>query len=207
MSQTISNSIDNNQTIGYFYTLDDLLTSYGSTWILDILNLYLFTIISILSLIANLISFIIFCKMINSLPLNQYLRVYCVSNVCISLVSVFNFLATSYRLINWSNSFWTQAYYNYVYTPVANLSYFYSGVLDIVILLERIAIFNKLVKTYLDKLSPTFVCTVLFALCTFIDFPYFFVYVPFSFTAKLDANTSYTIWFSDASPFAKSIAG
>ena len=207
MSQTISNSTDNNQTTGYYYTLDDLLTSYGSTWILDILNLYLFTTISVFSLIANLFSFIIFCKMENSLPLNQYLRVYCISNVVLSLVSVFNFLATSYRLISWSNSFWTQAYYNFVYTPISNLSYFFSSALDVVILLERIAIFNKTVKIYLDKLSPTLVCIVLFALCTIIDFPYFFVFAPNLFTGKLDENTSITVWFADITPLAKSQLG
>ena len=208
MPQKIPNSTTiNNQTTSNYYTLDDLLTSYGSTWILDILNLYLFTVISVLSLIANLFGFIIFYNMRNSLPLYQYLRFYCISNVVMSLASVFNFLATSYRIISWSNSFWTQAYYNYVYTAIINLSYFYSSVLDVVILLDRIAIINKLVKIYLNKLSPTLICIVLFGLCTVIDFPYFFVFEPDSITEKLDANTTFTVWFANTTPFAKSQLG
>ena len=207
MSQTFSNSTDNNQTTGLYYTLDYLLTSFGSTWTLDHLNLYLVTTISVFSFIANLFSFIIFCKMDNSLPLNHYMRIYCISNALLGLASAFNFLATSYRLISWSNSFWTQAYYNFVYTPISNLSYFFSSALDVVILLERIAIFNKTVKIYLDKLSPTLVCIVLFALCTIIDFPYFFVFAPNLFTGKLDENTSITVWYSFTTPYAKSQLG
>ena len=208
MSLTISNStINDNQTDGYYYMLDNLLTTYGSTWILDYLNLYVFTIISVLSLLTSLFSLIIFCNMKNSLPLYRYMQVNCISNAVMSLVSVFNFMATSYRLISWSNSRWTSVFFNQVYTPIANLSYFYSSVLDIVILLDRIAIFNRRVKAYLNKYSPTVICIVLFALCLIIDFPYFFVFAPDSFTAKLNANTSLTIWFSNTTPFARSPLG
>ena len=37
--------------------------------------------------------------------------------------------------------------------------------------------------------------------------PYIFVYVPNSFTAKISANETFTVWFPGTTPFAKSTCG
>lgn len=196
-----------NYTTYTYYDLEYLLRTYGSTWTLDILNLTVFTAVSVIGLILNLFGLVVFLdKSEFNIPLYQYIRVSLVANSILCLASVFNFLATSYRLIAWSNSYWTQAYYNYVYSCIINLSYFYVSVLDIVILLDRIANFDKRFKTWF-KLSPYTICIVIFVICALIDSPYYFVFMPGSFTAYLDRNTTFTIWFANTTPFAQSPVG
>jgi hypothetical protein len=53
-----TNNISNNSVV--YYTLDELLTSNGSTWYLDYFNMYLVTIVSILGFLLNLFSLVIF---------------------------------------------------------------------------------------------------------------------------------------------------
>jgi hypothetical protein len=124
-----------------------------------------------------------------------------------SLVNILNFLCTSYWLFpQVVNTYWTQVWAHCVYIPIAKMCYFYSCVLGIVILLDRIAIFSKSVKN-LIKLSPAMISFISFAVCFFVDFPYFLVYQPGSKEVKLDATTRFTIWYLGTTTFAQSQAG
>jgi hypothetical protein len=190
----------------YYYTLDALFTAYGSTWILDNLNLYPFVIVGILGALLNLFAFIIFLDREFSITLYNYLRVYTLNNTIMCLISISNFFWDTYRILPWSNSYWTQVWLNFVYTPISNVSYFYSSLLDICILLDRIATFNSFVRSCMT-LPCRFVCLITLLVTLVIDLPYFFVFVPAYNVSKLNATTEITIWFSSTSSFATSTAG
>jgi hypothetical protein len=120
---------------------------------------------------------------------------------------IFNFAYVSYRLFPWGNSFWAQAYYDFVYGNVSSVFYFFGSMLDIVILIDRIANFNKKVKERLTNLSPYKVGAIVLVVCLVIDMPYFILYMPGEVVAQINATTTFTIWFSATTPLATSRIG
>ena len=188
------NNLSENSTNLTYYTIDFLLTTYGSTWILDNLNLYLFTIVSIFGLFVSILSLLVFQDKEFNIPLYAYLRVHSINNTILSLISIFNFIYSSYRILSWSNAYWTQVYYNYIYIPLSVLSYFYSSALSVIILLDRISYFVNRVKI-IFLFSPYRMSLVIFLICFIINFPFNFVFTPTSFTGNIDSNTEFTVWF------------
>lgn len=192
----------------YSYNLDELLTTYGSTPFLDNLNLYPFTIFSALGLLLNLFTCFVYRQHeFRAVSIYQFFFIYAVTNVVLCLFSCFNFLATSYRIISWSNSYWTQFYYNYIYSPGINICYFYSSVLDIFVLIDRIAYFKVSVRTWFRKCSPFKMCLIGLIGCLIIDSPYCYVFMPGSVVVRLNSTTNFTIWFASTTPFATSTVG
>lgn len=197
-----------NQSSQYYYDIDEILRTYGSTVELDNLNLYPFTIVSAVGVVLNLFTCLVYRQSeFRVISVYQYFFVYAVTNIVLCLFSCFNFLATSYRIISWSNSYWTQFYYNYIYSPGINICYFYSSVLDIFILLDRLAVFNVSIKNWFTRIRPNKMCLIGLVVCLVVDSPYFYVFMPSSVEKRIDANTNFTIWFASNTPFATSNIG
>jgi hypothetical protein len=78
--------------------------------------------------------------------------------------------------------------------------------LGVIILLDRISFFNAHVKKFF-QLSAYKISAIAFAACFLIDIPYYFVFVPDSETVRLSQTRTFTIWFSNTSPFAVSALG
>jgi hypothetical protein len=191
----------------YEYTLDAVLTKYGSNFYLDLFNLVPFTLVSVVGFVLNTFSFVAFLDdEFKGIHLYSYLRVYCINNMIMCFLNIFNFVYSSIRILPWSNSFLTQLYSNYVYIPITNFNYFYGSLLDIVILLNRISYFNATVKNCI-KFSPLTICSISFLVCLIVEFPFFFFFMPNSHTATLKDGTIFTIWFSDMTQFAQSTSG
>jgi hypothetical protein len=202
--------MNNSTNASYYYTMDQVLTLYGSTWILDGLNLYLYTAFSVIGLLLSIFSLLIFCRNDPefNIALYTYLRVYMFNNILSSFINIFNFTYSSYRFLPWSNSYETSVYYNYILIPVANICYYYSGVLDIIIILDRMTYFNARIKrSFLFKLSPYKLSAAAFIFSFLMDFPYAFMYSPTSQTLNLGHGVLFTIWYSWPSAFASSQFG
>jgi hypothetical protein len=92
---------------------------------------------------------------------------------------------------------------------VVNLSYFYSTVLDIIVLLDRIATFNKTVdsKLRLVKTRSYRVCFAMLMVCAVVDLPYFLVFEPNEATVRLNETISFTVNFSNTTSFSRSQLG
>jgi hypothetical protein len=200
---------ENGSELATYYTMDEVLTMYGSTWALDSLNFYLCTIVSVIGFVLSILGFVVFSKSEFNIPLYAYLRVFCLTSVAMCSVCIFKFVANSYRILSWSNSFGTQVYFNYVMIPLSNLFYFHSTVLDIVILLDRICLLNIQMKQKMKWLHqyPYRLCAFIFMLCILVDFPYFFVFIPAQATVQLNQTTPFVIHYSSTSPFAASELG
>jgi hypothetical protein len=180
-----------------YYSLDEILTSVGSNWFLDNLNLYPLTLISIVGLILKIISFVVFLDKEFTIPLYAYLKVFSINNTLLCLVCVINFTATTHRIFEWSNTWWAQVYYNYVFILFEALFYCYGGFivhLNVVIMLDRISFFNRRVQALL-KLLPYSISAISFVICFIVNVPSFFAFAPISRSVKLGQNTTFTVWF------------
>jgi hypothetical protein len=198
--------MDSNYTNITCYTVDEVLSTFGSTWAMDYLNFYLFITVSIVGLLANTLSFVVFNGRDFNLALYSYLRVYTFRNIITSFFCIFKFFGNSYRILPWSNGYWPQAYYNFILIPVTCILYFYGSVLNIFILLDRIAYFNKAVQRFFT-LPPYKICAISFVAVFIINMPYNFQFVPLSETRRIDVNITFTIWFSTNSAFINSHLG
>jgi hypothetical protein len=129
----------NNNTAVYL-TVDQIQEMLGSTWALDNFNFYPFVIVGPLGFIGNLFSFAVFLnKDLASLPFYQYMQVYTVCNAIVCLLGTFNFFSNSHRLFPWGNSEWAFTYYLHAFVDSANFLYFFNSLLNIFIMLDRIA--------------------------------------------------------------------
>jgi hypothetical protein len=190
----------------FYYSLDELLTAHGSTWILDNLNLYLFVIFGIVGALLNLFAFVIFLDAEFTVALYGYLRVFTLNNIVMCLVSIPKFSFGSFRLASWTNSYGAQFWLNFFYSPISNLSYFYGTLLTICILLDRIANFNRHVRSWMT-VPYRYVCLIALIVTVVIDSPYFFVFAPTASTYKLNATANITFWYSGTTDFAFSTIG
>jgi hypothetical protein len=199
----MENSTAQTNSTSYYYTEDGLLTGFGSTWVLDTWSFLPFTITSAIGFILNILAFLVFQDSEFNIPLYAYLRVYCLNNACLNFLTLFNFTFSSIRLFSFANSYWAQVYFNYIYSPISNMNYFYSSVLDITILLDRLVHFENRIKG-LFKLKPYWICVIAFFICFIVDSPYYFLYAPASLTVYLNATTTFTFWYGWPTSFGAS---
>lgn len=152
---------------------DRMLIKPDSSRVLSLFNLYPVTITSCLSFTMNTISLVIFLTgKFKSFRLFQYIHIYLINSLIICLLSSFSFIFSSHNLIHWSNTYSAQFFYNYIESPLLDLSYFYGSVLEIYIILDRIYIFVPQLYN-LPKPGVYKVCLVTLLVCVIIDSPSF----------------------------------
>jgi hypothetical protein len=98
---------------------------------------------------------------------------------------------------------------NTIGLPIANVCYFYSNILSLLITIENLSIFVKPVEKFSKKYmaSPKLICMAVFILCFIIDFPYFFFYVPSTQLVNLSSNETYLFTNYEISEFTHSHIG
>lgn len=200
-------NICSNSTCEY-YTLNDFLTNHGSTWLLDNLQLYPFIVVGPLGFFLNTLALLVFRDKheFKDISLYVYMRVYCLNSALLCLISTFNF-CYSYRIFAGANTYWAQVWVNYFFKPISKGCYFYGGLLDIAILLDRIAFFNKRVKAFMTKISPTAMCSMALTFAVVIDCSYYFIWKPTSKTVMLNSTQAFTVWFTSNTEFANTKFG
>jgi hypothetical protein len=200
------NASELNSTYEY-YTLDYILTHFaGSTWATDNFNFWPFVTIGPIATLLSILAFIVLQDPEFDIDLYKYMRVYTVNNALLTLLITFQWLNCCIRIIPWTNSYMGQAVCIYFVVNTANALYFYGSLIDILMILDRIAIFNKFVKS-LIKLSPYIICCITFVVMVVVEGPGFLVLVISSESFKLNATTSYIVWYNKNSEFANSRAG
>jgi hypothetical protein len=113
------------------------------------------------------------------------------------------------RYLPFANSYFALWYMNTIGLPVANVCYFYSNILDLLITFENLTIFIKRFDEFSKKCmaSPNILCMALFITCLIIDLPYFFFYVPSTQLVYFSRNTSYVFTDYEITEFGRSLAG
>jgi hypothetical protein len=118
-----------------------------------------------------------------------------------SFITIFNFTASTYRIIPWANSYLTQVYFNFVFVPVQSFCYLYGSLLNILILIDRISYFNKKVKDMV-KLGAYKTSGIALVISLVINMPVFFAFRPHAAVSMLNATTSVTIYSTAPSEFS-----
>lgn len=152
--------------------LDKWLEMIGSSWFLDGLYLFLFTPVSMLGVILNIFSFLVLTNKKFNFYLYKYLRIYCLNSTIVNLTGAFIFCSRSRRFLGFNNSYLSMLYECFIYIAICNTSYFYGGVLEIPIILERLCYLNKKLRWFL-RFNPNKVCLVCLLGCLIINTPYF----------------------------------
>jgi hypothetical protein len=146
-------------------------------------------------------------KEFDNIPFFSYLRVYTVNSSITLLFYCSFFTAGALRLATWVTSEPSQYFIVHITLPIVNTGYYFGTMIDLVLTLNRIAIFRKPVKK-LFVLRPYKLCAVIFAICVITDFPYFVFYTaqPLSFSV-FSASNIVEIWTTGISDFRYSQAG
>jgi hypothetical protein len=184
------------------------LRKVGMTAMSDYLIFYILGGVSLVGVLLNLISIVVLRKKrFDTVQLFKYLRVYVLNSLVLCLVSVFNFVHTTHYLFDFTNTYSARAFGAYFYTNVVTLAYFYGGVLDIYLNIERLFCFVPRLNSSINKFSCKKVCLGMFALVLTLNFVQFFINAPNYLDVQLNQTEPYRIWYYGLSSFGKSYAG
>lgn len=211
MSQNItwynSSSMQNETTNTTEYlSLREQLAMFGFYYLVDILVTAFYIPSCFIGSFLSIVCVIVFYSREFKLPMYIYLRLYSIANTVIALVSIYSALTTPVQLISFANSPVANYYVAYVYCPIMNLSYFFATILDVAMLMDRIALFVPRLKPIFCN-HPYKLSGVIFLYCLAVDFPYFFFYLPTSTLFQLNETEFYRLYYIDYTEFGHSDAG
>lgn len=159
---------------------------------------------SILGIVSELAVFLVFCQIKIGSPLYTYLKGYTINSIVVCCCFLTMYLGTIYSL---GNTRALKVYSVLFVYPLLAGCYVYSTLLDIVILLDRISVFNKRVKHVLKLISP-FKQIILLALISLIlNIPYFFLLIEQSISFNATNSTKVTIWYINKNPICDTQTG
>lgn len=180
---------------------DQIFSLVGSTWFLNYLGIIGFTLLNLLGLFLNLIGVVItnkLAKIYNSIGTYRYMRIYCLVGALANFVLFFGFMAYSKRLFLWTISVENFRFILFVYSPIVNVCYFYSALLDIFSMIDRIgSIDRKLLLIKVERIN--IVCLATFIIVLVLDIPYYINYEPSSVKVALYARNSNGSLYSNES--------
>lgn len=186
------------------------LKSVGSTLLYDSIFLFIFPPISLIALVANIVSFYIFsARYFRKKPLYTYLRASCLNSSLMNLVLAISFLCDSRRFIQIANTELATYFRCYFKIPIVNTAHFYGSVIEIVLAIDRLVEFTRL-KARFRQANALKISISLFVACLVINAPYILVFEPKKRQVLLDNGNSSTtryFYFYGESEFALSYEG
>jgi hypothetical protein len=189
-----------------YYSLDYWLNAFGSNYFIDSIYLFLLPPLSLFGLILNVIAFkVLSTSQFQQIRLYDYQKVYLINSSCVCLASIFTFLLT--RLFINFYSYEANIYIAHVYLTVINVGYFYSGSMDVFIVLDRISILKNKQIRIINKYSPYSICFALLILVLIVEIPYYFKFYAASITVSLSPTENITLQYVGSSEFSRSPLG
>jgi hypothetical protein len=204
-NSTIMNASDPTafNSITYF-SFEFWLLVFGSTIYIDTLLFLIIPLMSVFGLVINLIGFrVLLNEQFKSLRLYAYLRVYLLNSCCLCLIMIGIFVS-SRRYVSALNNYYSYFFISHIFAPIVVTCYSYAGVLDIVILLDRISMLTRNKINFINKLSTNMVCLIAFIFNIFLTFTWYYALYPNSLTVDLSSTEAYTFHFFDLNNFTKS---
>jgi hypothetical protein len=142
-----------------FPTINDFLNNwYGvmavAAYVIEWLNATAIIITGVVGVALNITSLLVFNRKEFNIPLYVFLRVYCVVGMLICAISItFPFFNNRILFFTTSTTVAAQTYVGQAYTYVSFFLIAITFLLDIVIVLDRIATFNSRVKKWFTRFS------------------------------------------------------
>lgn len=150
----------------------------GSTWTLDTLFLYLSVPLALIGLILNTLSYLIFKEIkFQKKQFKIYIKMYTLFSMLICILNVFNSIVSIPRYFDFILTYAASWYRCRISTWFSITLYYYTNVIDCVLLLERISNITNypLIKSFF-KINSYLICFVLFIICNLTNIiSYFFV--------------------------------
>lgn len=169
MNQT--NLIDSNLILNI--TFKEYLDLIGNYEIIDILYFYFISSICFIGSILNLICIWIFFNNGFTQPIYTYYKILSINSFVHEFFGIWFSLCLSPRYIPFEYSY-QSTYYQSVFIPFHMFLHYYSGLIELTILLDRIKLFVKRVKR-LFKLEPSTVLKLLFLISIILSIPGIFI--------------------------------
>jgi hypothetical protein len=164
--------------ISYFNSsgksFDQLLDSFGTSLLIDYIYLIGLVPMSLIGSILCSINVLVFFQKEFKPRIYFYYRILSIIQVVHLITSIFYGISYSPRVITLFN-IEVSAFYTVYYIPIANCCFYYSGLIEIAILLDRLIIFNAKIRS-LYTISPQKMSFILFLVCFTVNFFYFFAF-------------------------------
>jgi hypothetical protein len=170
------NDSEKNYPIIGIDSYEAMFLALGSDRVLDCLYVFMLTPVCGIGFILNILSFVVFMdKEFDKVPFFSFLRVYTVNSSVLLLAVGSFFIANASRFLTWTYSYPAQLLFVHIAAPLGNTCYYFGTMLDLVLTLNRIAIFRKPVKK-LFVLGPYKLCAAILAFCAITEIPYYIYY-------------------------------
>lgn len=197
----LNNATANNGSNVTYSSLRDVYETFcGPVW-LQMAYLVVYTPVSAIGFFLSVLCVFLFFQSEFKLPLYDYLKLYSISNVIVCFASFFYTFTWSAEVFPFANTYISKFYASYIFTPVVNVSYYFSTALDIIITMDRIALFVPKVKA-INKINAFKLSAITFLICFAIDFPYFLTFEPNKLIIPLNSTYNFTFYINDLTPYA-----
>ena len=192
-----------------------VLIKIGSTWVDDTIYLFFLPPLAFVALIMQMLAFIVFLRIGTSASHNHFLYYYLRANTLISTFEcalvVFEMFAYSPRYIRFATlSMFTRVYQCFMVNYIGTTLCVVVNILDLFVLLERLANFNVKWKRLL-RFSPLTNLLITIVACSIINLPFYFYRVVISdeqlYTNLVNIQPNSTYILCDRASFISSSLG
>jgi hypothetical protein len=184
-----------------YQSLESWLTRIGSSWTQEIIQMTLLPV-GLIGFILNMVALVVLNGKDFKMNVYSYIRFYSVSSGAICLITALRFVSKSYRFFSISNTFEAQMYDAIFYVPVSNVFYFYGSCLDIILTVDRIAMFTNKFRWF-KELKPKKFCCLLFIFCAIMTTNFWLIRVVTRKNLQLSKNEEYILYFGSQSKNSK----
>lgn len=182
-----------------FKSHDYYLQLAGSSWTLDTFSLYIMSSVGIFGMITNILSFMVL-KFGSDFNLNlyYYLKIFLINSSVINSFGTIYAFMNSRRYIPFGNSWFALVYINQLAVPVVNTCYYYNNILDILMLLDKLSIFVKILRIFNQRIlrKPVLICIIAGLICVLLNIPIYLLNAPSVKLVYLNTNETY-LFYSD----------
>lgn len=185
-------------------TLESFVGQLGLSMWITAESALLYFVPSILGMLSQFACFLVFNQIKVASTLYIYLKAYTVNSFLVCCFLFTQYLTNIYSIGNSQASTELSCFF---ISTLLRSCYVNSTLLDILILLDRISVFNKRVKDLLKITRPYIQIFLLAVISILLNIPYYFLIIPQGLNYNQTNGSETTVWFSGSSPFSRTQGG
>ena len=195
------------QELNETLNLEYYISVYGSTYLVDILYMYVLTPIAVIAFFLNILAYIIFSKIqFTNAVIFNYLRLYVFNNSLLSLLLITTFVNCTYRIFDFTNTYEATFYGTYFMSPLITILFFTASLLEICIIIERSSKFSQGLFNFLLIKNIKLTTLIIYVVSIIINIPVFFTNYPENIDIGL-SNSTFRLYYWGVSEFSVSLFG
>jgi hypothetical protein len=190
-----------------FLSYEQWLELLASTLLIEIFSVCVVPFLGIVGIVLNIIA--LWCLLddkFKKVKLYKYLKVYMVNSLLICLFCI-GFISQSRRFSEIAQQHWALFYSAYIHLPIIFVLYSFAGLIDIMIIIDRISIMSSKSPLFFKRIRPYAVCFVLFLIAFGLNATVWINYVPTMLTVQLGESYWHTFRILNPTLFNYSYAG